>query len=350
MYRVRFEVNGLERWLTSLHYEYFHPVSVDPEYYRQFLKKNFPYEPADALNGYPYNTSQVPLIKHRLIDEQIAYDCRKKLSFGVQAQGLENRFDTMLDPMEPDENKNIYYSLLARARHDAGLDRYLAPNFSNNYDRNIRPTEWLSAPLSHNRIGGLFTLTFGSSESDEAFYEWLLSGTMKEGRLVFHYGDGDPAFKIEFWDCFCVGIAEQMIANSPIPMMMYVRLSPAITRNRGVDDHKSWKITDPSSKRRASTPVPASEVVQEQVPESFESIYLINEKGQRIKEIDKEQNVTLVIKTKGKIGKIIKTVDLNNEEYDFLYNGVLLKDDRLSNYKITKDEERIALKAIKQQA
>lgn len=102
MYRVRFEVNGLERWLTSLHYEYFHPVSVDPEYYRQFLKKNFPYEPADALSGYPYNTSQVPLIKHRLIDEKIAYDCRKKLSFGVQAQGLESRFDTMLDPMEPD--------------------------------------------------------------------------------------------------------------------------------------------------------------------------------------------------------------------------------------------------------
>ncbi|GAF03215.1 hypothetical protein [Saccharicrinis fermentans] len=64
MFKVKLEMEGLERWLTSLHYEYFCPVSINENKYRQFLKKNFPYEPSDA---YVYQSNKnLPFISQLL--------------------------------------------------------------------------------------------------------------------------------------------------------------------------------------------------------------------------------------------------------------------------------------------
>jgi len=342
MFKAKLEVNGHERWLTALHYEYFCPVDINEDRYRKFLQKNFPYELSDSYNLAPYNHRSLPLIKQSLLDKELERKCRQNLDDATSSYKMESVFKAMAAFGEKDDRKNAYYYSLAKARHNAGLDRRLAPNFSLNYDKFIRPIEDLSARVTYNKFGGLFSLAFDSTEADEPFYEWMLNGDMKQGRIVFYDGDLDQAFKIEFWDCYCVGLAEHMSSQGSAPMRIHLRLSPAITRNRSVEDQKVWKVTDISPKSKAFGPGATTEEL------AYDELYMVDDKNNIIDDVVPGMHVDLVIKTSGCIGKSI-TIDLSNEKCDYKHNGEIVKDDILKNYVINQNTERVPLEVIKQQ-
>lgn len=235
MLKVKLVIGTEERWLSSMQYEYFYPIKMDETYYDNFLRKNFPY---DTL-GFTNFISHVSAIKPTKFDLEMADDCRSKFKDGFESlDSIRNRIDF--------ENKSNhqYYHELAMCRYKAGLDKDIIPNFNSDYDAYLRPTESKSSIIEFFKVGGLFDVQFTSTSNDDFFYNWMILGKMKEGIFLFYNGDEDQAFKIEFWDCYCVSIGESMISQSNSPMRMSIRLSPAIIRNRGILFEKAWKITD----------------------------------------------------------------------------------------------------------
>ncbi|WP_282038723.1 DUF3289 family protein [Saccharicrinis aurantiacus] len=250
MYQIKLVVDSYERWLTGLHYEYFCPIEVDKAYYRKFLQKNFPYEMGDAYNLHPY-TNKLPLVKRSQLDERLQQDCMRQAQSDFY-QTTPKFNDLCLGEFGESDTKKVgYYNTLAMARHKAGLDYGIVPNYTHNYDKYLSPVQNITARTTYNKIGGLFSLELNSSENDDYLYEWLLTSQMRQGKLVFYDGDGDQAFKIEFWDCFCIGVQENMSAEGNTAMKMNVRLSPAITRNRSAEHQKVWKVTDITPTNRA---------------------------------------------------------------------------------------------------
>ncbi|WP_075602978.1 type VI secretion system tube protein TssD [Saccharicrinis aurantiacus] len=263
MYQIKLVVDSYERWLTGLHYEYFCPIEVDKAYYRKFLQKNFPYEMGDAYNLHPY-ANKLPLVKWSQLDERLQQDCMRQAQSDFY-QTTPKFNDLCLGEFGESDTKKVgYYNTLAMARHKAGLDYGIVPNYTHNYDKYLSPVQNITARTTYNKIGGLFSLELNSSENDDYLYEWLLTSQMRQGKLVFYDGDGDQAFKIEFWDCFCIGVQENMSAEGNTAMKMNVRLSPAITRNRSAEHQKVWKVTDITPTNRAFGPSSVSEEPDEE--------------------------------------------------------------------------------------
>ncbi len=91
--------------------------------------------------------------------------------------------------------------------------------------------------------GGIFQVEFPSSANDQFFYDWLLEGVMEEGVIEIMRNEVETVSRIAFWDCYCVGLEEQMSADGS-PMMMTLWLSPAIVKKDGFLNEKVWKVTD----------------------------------------------------------------------------------------------------------
>src|SRR5690554_3691774 len=143
------------------------------------------------------------------------------------------------------------------------------------FDMLVRPCDGPDGPFRYQLAGGLFNLSFASTEQDEFFWEWLMLGAMKEGRFELYRGDDEHFMKIEFWDCYCVGFYESMTLGSS-SMQISLRLSPAITRNRNVVKHeKSWKVSDLNGAGNAGMAATGGTVAEE-VPAKLVSVELID--------------------------------------------------------------------------
>jgi len=77
--------------------------------------------------------------------------------------------------------------------------------------------------------------------------------------------------------------------------------------------------------------------------------FLTDENGKRVEEYEVGDTIILNIKTKNRIGDKL-TIHLEDKTHDFKYNGEVLKDDKLTDFTITKDEEKIELEVIVQTA
>lgn len=146
----------------------------------------------------------------------------------------------------------------------------------------------------------------------------MFSGQTHQG-LITLIDDQYCGFKIEFWDCYCVGIKEEMSSNDHSSMQMTLRLSPAITRNRKIGHQKSWRISEifrENTKRKAShykkesTPQKNKTTNKPEVVELF----WLNKKGEKIKDAYSSQDVMLYLKLKNvNEGKDI-TIKLKNDK------------------------------------
>lgn len=186
--------------------------------------------------------------------------------------------------------------------------------------------------------GGLFNIKL-DADNDMLFYRWAASNEMrKKVKLVFYPITNDRKSRtIELFDTQCIKYDCDFSASNTDPIITTIRLSPGIIIQDGqVMVKKWWSLTDLSNYNAPK------ETPQEEV---FHEFYILDEKNQRIEEINREQEIELVIKTSAKIGKTIN-VDLHNETYDFLHNGEVLTDDTLKDYVIQKDIERVPLKTI----
>ncbi len=333
MYKIQLEVNDNKRWLTHMDYEYFCPVKVSDDYYKKFLYLNFPFQQGDQQDLFPYNVQNIPGIKPTQLDKKLRDEA-------YRISNQTNALTSSVFQETPKSAKEIYYEKLTRLRYNAGLDYGIIPNLDFLYNRYLKPKYSICRNIEHNRYGGIFNLTLESSSNDDFWYDWMITGQMHNGKLVFYDGDEDLCFKIEFWDCYCIFIGEQMSSIGSSAMTMHMRLSPAITRNRSVEDQKVWKVTDLSE--NTGTAATTQEVA------SYDDLYMVDEKNNRIDDVRPGMKIELVIKTSGCIGRSI-TIDLKNEECDYKYNGKILENDVLSNYTINQNIERIPLEVIEQQ-
>lgn len=244
MIKAKITIDGQSRWLNALFYEYFLPVYPDKSFYRAFLKKNFPYEFCDSHSPISFTHKKVPRITPTRTDIKIADDCRRMVESPFQNLAVNETLNYGFGHQNTPSEKDQYYETLSKERCNRFLDRGLNPNESGLYDMLLRPSELNDARINSSLAGGLFSIEFDSTENDELFMDWLILGTKKEGQFAIYKGDDPHFMKIEFWDCYCVGLQERM-QQGDRPMQMALRLSPAITRNRSVVKHeKSWKTSD----------------------------------------------------------------------------------------------------------
>lgn len=202
----------------------------------------------------------------------------------------------------------------------------------------VHPLERIDLPVGTEVAGGLFHLNLNASAEDAFFWEWLLTGNRKEGRIELYRGDSDPGLKIEFADCYCVGLYERMQFGER-PMQLNLRLSPAVTRNRGVNHQKTWKVSKTGSEGKVVQQAPAVETA------AYTELYVVDQQNNRITEVAPGMTIDVVMKTTGCVGKSI-SLNLNDKKHDYKYEGQVLVEDTLSAYEITQNIERITLEVI----
>lgn len=199
--------------------------------------------------------------------------------------------------------------------------------------------------------GGVFKIEI-ESPKETNLYAWGASNyDMKYVKIVFSPIRMDTNSRtMELYDTLCIQHYDNFYDTSTKPMITHIHLSPAILVQNGETlFERDWKLTNIHRPKIEPTRLPfLSPREDEQEGQDFPEAYLLDSKGAKLNDLDKEQDVTLVIKTTGLVGKKISTIDLHNDEYDFIYQGKRLIDDKLNNYTIKSNEDKLALKAIKQ--
>ncbi len=178
---------------------------------------------------------------------------------------------------------------------------------------------------------------------DDFFAEWFSEGIFFDGCFEIYpkkTQDQSPV-RIEFWDC-CVVNYQETFSSGASPMTVTLRLSPGITRNRGLLQKKPWKFTDLSTDGEYAQDVPVEEEVR------ILDVYFEDEKGERVKKVKKDRKINLIVQTQGMVGERIK-IDLSDDDVDYEYEGEYVEDDLLQDIEVTGDNMILKLKTIKQQ-
>ena len=164
-------------------------------------------------------------------------------------------------------------------------------------------------------------------------------------RLVFKISPismNGKSTTVEVLDFYVKVHSENFDGVNNQPMTTYVEVTFAILIvNSAVMDVKYWKVTDPY----APTVTP-TEINQEE-EKKFTRCYLTNTENKEIQDYSKGETIVVNLETSNRIGDVI-TINLDDAEYDFEYNGNLLPNDTLKNIVIGNDLEQIELKVIKQ--
>ncbi len=205
--------------------------------------------------------------------------------------------------------KGVERSLLS-----LNYDYFKPPNvdYEKTYDEQERPSQKPSYYPLKSIIGGLFTVVFesGSSSEDDFFAEWLSEGYFFDGYFeIYRKKNQDEALiRIEFWDCFVADYKEVFVGGR-LPMVMMLRLSPGITKNRGILHEKVWKFTDLSTDGEYAQDVPVENVKLEEMKGKIEAYF-----GDTLEyQVTRYSSNDITEELKSQI-KWMVTVDGNNEK------------------------------------
>ncbi len=184
------------------------------------------------------------------------------------------------------------------------------------------------------------------STSDTHLLSWINDQQIKDNvqvRIVnYHRLGADKVFDLR--DVRCVQNDEYFWGLDNRPMTNVITLVAAIFQYNGSEPIiQHWHIQDPNDSDVTATERPVEAVDED---ENFIEAYILDENNQRITVIDKPQLITVVIKTQGKVRKKIKSISLYNEEYDYVYEGTVLKNDTLRDYVIQTNEDHLSMKVI----
>jgi len=223
MIRVELNMGGEKRDIRHFNYYYFKPHRINKTFYRKFLQKNFPFEREDKDDLFPYDDHQIPTASQPLsrLDEDLIYHAR----------------------MFYDEDKEKYYQQLTRLRYQNKLDFGIIDWGVGDLDMMPRYSDIKEHCMeSRESVGGLFSFSLESTDDDDFFYDWFFWGECLKGEFRFFIKMEEiPDFKIEFEEAYAVDLEERYTAEGSDPMMLRMRITPAIVRNRGIIHEKSWK-------------------------------------------------------------------------------------------------------------
>lgn len=225
-----------------------------------------------------------------------------------------------------------------------------------NYHRNT----WANGKPCTETMGGMVSVTFIPRGDEDDILRWMFADRMdnknldswrayyklKKVEIVFYEGDynGRILFKYKLEDCTCVYYQEGF--SNLWGMETTIVLSAAIQyyKNNNTFLIKGWR-------ENWKPPQPYQTPVEEfkDTSPKFTGYYLENTKGERIKQekLNINQKVYLVIETNNAEGETA-TINLNNNNLDFEYNGKVLDNDILKGIKILGNITKIQLETVEQ--
>jgi hypothetical protein len=210
--------------------------------------------------------------------------------------------------------------------------------FFQNSDYTGRPT---SSPNAHP-----FKFVIEASK-DITFVEWAMHATMmrKRCKIVFSPVNGmSKSTTIELLDVYCIFCKYNFTATGSEPLTVSFDLSPAtIIRNGQVLLSRHWKVTDPEMLNVQ----PTLRETEDNEPKVID-YYISDLEGNKNPKYKVGDYIYVVVITKNMIGKEL-TMNLANKTKDFKYKDKLLPNDKLENYPIGSNRERIKLEVVEQQ-
>lgn len=219
-----------------------------------------------------------------------------------------------------------------------------------------RSTKSNGKPTS-NVQGGLLTVCFETNDQSDRVLRWMTKAStdethneidkMEEGKICF-YEDGfdyPPTRTYEFNDAFLVDYTQVLDLGSGKPMQTAITISPAI-QNYGADLIKPWNINYvPPSEMNDD-----SQEEEEKKDPRFLGYRFENSQGDDIGQDNIKINdvIYLVIETENAEGDKM-TLNLDDDDLDYKYNGKVLKNDTLTGVSISGPITRVKLTAVAQQ-
>ena len=185
------------------------------------------------------------------------------------------------------------------------------------------------------------------SSKDITFVEWAMHATMmkKRCKIVFAPVNGmSKSTTIELLDVYCTFCNYDFSSTGSIPFTINFSLSPAtIIRDGEVLLKRHWAVTDP-----AMLNVKPTERDKKDKEAKVIDYYITDLEGNKNPDYKIGDEIYVIAKTKNMIGKEL-TLNLANKTKDFKYKDELLPNDKLENYIIQSNTEKIKLKVVKQQ-
>ena len=216
------------------------------------------------------------------------------------------------------------------------------------YSRESRPNGKVTSEVQ----GGLITVCFETRPDTDMVLRWMTreSGDdtfqeidkMEEGKVCFYQNGFDypPTKTYDFNDAFLINYMEVFDAKGANSLQTVMTISPGI-QNYGSEVIKPWNVSyiPPSE----DTPHQSEEVPEKELTD----YYLTDSNGKRIDEYESGDKIFLVIETKNRIDDKV-TIHLEDKSHDFKYKGKVLEDDKLTDFIIKNDREKIELTVIGQ--
>ncbi len=172
--------------------------------------------------------------------------------------------------------------------------------------------------------------------------EWSFSSRQAK-QIILHIKPviiGGKTRKIFFYDCHLVNWKTNFSSTGSDPMTETLEITCA-----GVEDSNSfgvysasWRVTYPAIEVEATT--------LEENNKEITRYYLTNPEGERIVDYNEDDIIIVNTETQNRIGDVL-TINLDDPEYDFEYNGILLINDSLEIV-IQNNLELTELKVVEQ--
>ncbi len=224
---------------------------------------------------------------------------------------------------------------------------FVAKLFINGEERNVLNSNYVYHQLldargkpKANVEGGQISFVVESTGRDSLFHLWMLDDyQVYDGYIRFFKRDGlTKLFDFEFANCYCVALREQFSATGHDPLKMELTITPGIQRVRDVIFEKVWNPSNPFAEVKP---------VEEDTEPQILSCRYTDLEGNEIEELY-EDKLILEIKTENCIGKLVD-IDLSDDEYDFMYNGIHLENDILEDLLITSNLQKVELEIIEEE-
>ena len=188
--------------------------------------------------------------------------------------------------------------------------------------------------------GGIFNIVFETTK-DALFFEWMISeNTMKNLKIVLSPSTMNSKSRtIELLDAYCIKHQENFDGINNLPMMTYIQVSPAIMIQDGTKIFEwYWRVTDLNANVKPTT--------RENTEEEIIDCYLTDLDNNENPDLEKANEVYLVIKTEGLIGQT-KDIDVSNFNLTFEYKNEIIENNTLIDFNINTDLQKVKLKIVK---
>jgi hypothetical protein len=208
-------------------------------------------------------------------------------------------------------------------------------SFSQRSDETGRPT----SKSQLQTIWAVFQTT-----KDTSLYAWsITSFQLKEVTVILTAEmENGKSKEYEFYDVACTFYKEEFNGVNSSPALTTIGMEAAIFKYQDFYHEKYWKVTDINN--RVSTTIQEDQIEEKKVID----YYITDLNNKRINKVLIGDKIVLNVFSRNMLGEMLN-IKLDNQSVDFKYNGEILANDLLHNYRINSNLEKVELEAVKQE-